>query len=167
MNNKIYIIIALVCIVASFFTGWYCHGIPVGAPSITINSTDDYEKYIANIDSVCPFNGTTKTTECLDKEIMKQKHAYESLSNEILKTAQEIKESNDKTPVEVTSVLSSLPKYNETREAYIENICSLRNASESGGTAIIEDSRKCALYYTSIDIEILKNIKEFLIGIQK
>jgi len=160
MKNKIYTtIIIIIGITGSFIAGWFLHNPkPASEPSIFITSTDDYEKYMASIDSICPFNGTTKTTECLDKEIIKQKQAYESLSEEILKIAQEIKQNNDKTPIEVTSVLSSLPKYNETRDGYIDNICSLRNAPASGGTAIIEDSRKCALYYNSVDIQTLNNI---------
>lgn len=150
--------IIIFLIVVSFTAGWCLHNQTTPVPSISITSTDEYDKYILSLDKICPFNGTTKTSECLDKEIADQKKVYDSLSNETINIAKKISEKSEQVPIEAKSVLSSLVKYNESREGNIEKICSLRNAMSAGGTAVIEDSRKCAMYYNSMDIKMLEDI---------
>lgn len=156
MNNKVlYIFIVVGLSVIFFLFGWYLH------QPITGEDVDEYEKYVASLDTVCPFVGTAMTGECLDREIDKQKQLYDSLSKELLTTAETISEKqkakNESVPLEISGILSELPEYNKIRDTYIGQLCGIRNILITG-TAIVEESKKCFMYYNSKDIQMLESI---------
>lgn len=142
--------------VISFFLGWYLHQ-PIAGENI-----DEYENYILSLDKICPFMSTAVTGECLDGEIDKQKELYDSLSKEILATAKTMSEKqkakNEPVPLEISGILSELPEYNKIKDTYIGQLCGIKNILITG-TAIVEESRKCFMYYNSKDIQILESIK--------
>ncbi|MCX6752427.1 MAG: hypothetical protein NTZ87_02910 [Candidatus Nomurabacteria bacterium] len=173
MKTKIIYISTLVILCAGFFyLGWYEHKT---APNVKIDSTitsnpeintstisNEYDQYVLSLDSICPFVSTAFTGDCLDKQINKQKQQYNLLSKEILAIAkteiEKAKAQNVPYDLESYDILSALSAYNKTRDNYIEQLCSLKLASVTG-TAIIEEARKCAMYYNLRDIQILENIK--------
>ncbi len=160
MKTKIlHISILVIFCVGFFYLGWYTHKT---APINTATVLNEYDEYVSSVDSVCPFVSTASTGDCLDKEISKQKQNYNILSNEILATAKarsdEDSAQNLPVDLETSGILFNVPAYNKTRDTYIEQLCALKNESTTG-TAIIEESRKCVIYYNSKDIQILENLK--------
>lgn len=160
-NKLIYIFIFVIFSVLLVLLGWYLHK-PDKIFTSILGSTDDYQNYVSGIDKICPFVGTTTTSECLDKEINQQEQFYNSLSKNLLTTAEkkykEGKISQNGDEVLVTSnILSEIPEYNKERNANIVRLCGLKNVLIAG-TAIMEESRKCFMYYNAKDIQVLQQI---------
>ena len=161
-RNIVYILISVILCAGFFYLGWYeCRT----TLNQKINNTvilNEYDKYVSSLDATCPFISTVDTSDCLDEQINKQKQQYNLLSKEIIATAktetEKAKAQNEPLDLEILEILFDLPTYDKTRDTYIEQLCSLKLASITG-TAIVEESRKCLMYYNSKDIQMLENLK--------
>ena len=128
----------------------------------TVVSVDEYKEYMSYADTLCPFVTTASTGMCLDGEIKKQIQYYDLLSKEILtKTNIESEQAKmeDKLVdlVFISHVLEWLPEYTKIKDEHIGWRCAIKNILTTG-TAIVEESLKCAMYYNHKDIQVLESI---------
>jgi len=111
---------------------------------------------------------TVQQEECLEKEINKQNENYNKLYTEIMSLAskQYKKSLNDEETyftlkINTSRVLEDLPVFNKNRIENIKRICRLKEFSS--GTSIEIDLNRCYMYYTDMDINLLKFIEKNII----
>jgi hypothetical protein len=127
----------------------------------TVLNVNEYEEYFLYVDTLCPFVSTVETSKCLDNEIDKQTQRYNFLEKEILAKAksdsEQAKTQNTEADLSVSRILKELPEYTKIKDDYIISVCSIKNYSITG-TAIVEESRKCIMYYNYKNIQMLESI---------
>ena len=122
------------------------------------------------LDEECPFISTAYTGDCLDKVLASKEKEVDSLVKSLVEsTNSKIKEGPDfegVIPYEYSLLLSSLDEYNKQWISYRNEKCDLIN-SYIGGTAIVEESRKCYIHETDEYIQILKDLEAWVNGKSK
>lgn len=125
-------------------------------------NANDYNKLVANIDKQCPFVSTASTGECLDRLISKKETELINLIAELkdgaIKKRDAIKKEYETSAYEWDNLLEELPKYDQAWKIYSESFCGIKT-SQIGGSAIVEESRKCKLFQIEQYIQLLKDQK--------
>jgi hypothetical protein len=132
----------------------------------TENYTNDYDKFTASVDKKCPFVSTTLTGDCLDRLITTKeaelKNLIAELKNGAVRKRDAIKKEYETSAYEWDNLLEELPKYDQAWKTYSESYCGIKT-SQIGGSAIVEESRKCKLFLIEQYIQLLKDQKDWAI----
>ena len=115
-----------------------------------------------SLDLECPFISTAFTGECLDNVLSRK----EKQANDLVKSLVESTNLKIKEGYEYSVLLSSLDEYNKQWISYRNEKCDLID-SYIGGTAIVEESRKCFIHETDEYIQILKDLEAWVNGKSK
>jgi len=131
----------------------------------TENNNSDYENFVIITDKQCPFISTAMTGECLDRLISKKETELKNLITELRNDATTIKERVMKESgnnfTEIDSFLKYLSMHEKSWDNYSNSFCGIKN-SQIGGSAIVEESRKCRLFQIEQFIQLLEDQKSWI-----
>lgn len=96
-----------------------------------------YKEYVAFLDTICPFTSTAMQTDCLDGLLDKQVASYKDI---LLKIDPKL----------------NVDEYIKAANAHVGKICQMKHI-DTQGSGILAESRQCALYYTSLEINFLNS----------
>ena len=174
MKSKILYIFSVVILCGIFFLLGWSHQPDVvykpisnPAPIITkitkntVADSDEYKSYLEKTDTICPFETTASTGDCLDGEIIKQNKQYNSSSQELLTDVKvkikEMQSQNKDVYLGLSDILTEVPEYNKMRDVNIQKLCQLQNVWTIG-SGIVIDSRRCTIFYNEKDIQMLQRL---------
>jgi len=157
------IITASVIICFAFLAGFLIAKYQQDIPQLLTAS--NYKEFTDNVDKICPFAGTTQTSKCLDDLIVKKetelKNLIVELRNGTTATKEDILKGGDSDAIEWNVFLNELSAHEKSWEDYSDSFCGIKN-SQIGGSAIVEESRKCRLFQIEQFIQLLNDQKDWV-----